>query len=35
VYSQRPVAQCWIDRIAYLPSAKNLGEAIAEADRYA
>jgi hypothetical protein len=25
---------CWADRIAYLPVAKNLKAAVAEADRY-
>jgi len=27
--------QCWADRIAYLPVAKDLDAAIAEANRYA
>jgi hypothetical protein len=30
-----PLAQAWIDRIALLPMAKDVAEAIAEANRYA
>jgi hypothetical protein len=30
-----PVAQCWIDRIAMLPIAKDTAAAINEANRYA
>jgi hypothetical protein len=29
-----PAIDCWIDRVAMLPSARNLEDAIAEANRY-